>query len=452
MKFQDSSVFILKKIKRNKTLTLSITIFLFIVLVGLWSNPSLESKVYPDTQTYVKLSKSIFDENPLNRPPVYPIFLKISSVFGGDSWTENVFLLQLFNHASILTLCFFLFNYLVGNRFLAALLCLIIGFNPSQLYWLPSVLPEMLLCFFITLCWVLSLFFIYSQGRYFPKTILTSIGTFSGIAALVKPVWMLGIIPVFISLLIFNQSKRVNFYKLIICTVGLHFMLIYGWKSAQYINGVETSNGRILTINVCMASLRSGLIKHGEGTRLYESIKNMGYLTQAKLLNGEDNEKFREIYNALNEEQRCDPEFERRIRDNARVEYLIAQMKYWHRFFSNRMFYPNTPKTFLGLPDEVRYLYVTSYSYFYRPLMPLMLLLTLALYFIYPKYKAFIFTSLSILIYFSLVVIIFTKSQSSVMRMRVPVEIILFATSLLPFMCYIKKNAFLHLNKTIRGK
>ena len=100
MKFQDSSVFILKKIKRNKTLTLSITIFLFIVLVGLWSNPSLESKVYPDTQTYVKLSKSIFDENPLNRPPVYPIFLKISSVFGGDSWTENVFLLQLFNHAS----------------------------------------------------------------------------------------------------------------------------------------------------------------------------------------------------------------------------------------------------------------------------------------------------------------------------------------------------------------
>ena len=127
-------------------------------------------------------------------------------------------------------------------------------------------------------------------------------------------------------------------------------------------------------------------------------------------------------------------------------------MKYWHRFFSNRMFYPNTPKTFLGLPDEVRYLYVTSYSYFYRPLMPLMLLLTLALYFIYPKYKAFIFTSLSILIYFSLVVIIFTKSQSSVMRMRVPVEIILFATSLLPFMCYIRKSAFLHFNKTFREK
>ena len=72
----------------------------------------------------------------------------------------------------------------------------------------------------------------------------------------------------------------------------------------------------------------------------------MGYLTQAKLLNGEDNDKFREIYNALNEEQRYDPEFERRIRDNAKVEYLIAQMKYWHRFFSNRMFYPNTPKTF----------------------------------------------------------------------------------------------------------
>ena len=74
--------------------------------------------------------------------------------------------------------------------------------------------------------------------------------------------------------------------------------------------------------------------------------------------------------------------------------------------------------------------------------MPLMLLLTMVLYFIYPKYRAFIFTSLSILIYFSLVVIIFSKSQSSVMRLRVPVEIILFATSLLPFMCYIRKVHF----------
>ena len=48
------------------------------------------------------------------------------------------------------------------------------------------------------------------------------------------------------------------------------------------------------------------------------------------------------------------------------------------------------------------------------------------------KYRALLLTSLAMLVYFSLVVIMFSKSQSSVMRMRVPVEIILFISTLYP--------------------
>ena len=427
------------KIIKNKILFSSLIIFLFIILVGFWSNPSLESRIYPDTHAYVKLSENIFDEKSNYRTPIYPLFLKISSIFGNDDWTRNIFLFQLLNHALILTLCFFLFSFLGFNHWLAIILCLIMGFNPSQLYSLTNILPEMLLCLFITLCWAFSLFFIYSKGIYYPITILTSIGLLSGIAALIKPVWMMGIIPIFISILIFNQNKKINFYKLFICTIGLHLVMIFSWKGIKYINGVKLSSGKTLTINICMASLRSGLIKYGEGTPLYQSIKNLGYLEQAKLLDGKDNEKFREIYHTLTWEQKYDPQFEKRIRENAKVEFVIAQMKYWHRFFTNRMFSPGKSDSFLGLSDEGRYLYIALYSYLYRPIIPIMLLLTLLLYFIDSKHRALIFTSFSILIYFSLVVIIFSKSQSSVMRMRVPVEIILFSTSLLPILSNYKK-------------
>ena len=61
--------------------------------------------------------------------------------------------------------------------------------------------------------------------------------------------------------------------------------------------------GRHLTVNICMASIRSGLIKYGEGTPIYEQLRKNGNLKQALLLNGEDNQKFRNIYASLSWEQ-----------------------------------------------------------------------------------------------------------------------------------------------------
>ena len=98
------------------------------------------------------------------------------------------------------------------------------------------------------------------------------------------------------------------------------------------------------------------------------------------------------------------------------------------------MFSPNKKDSFIKLPEVGKRLYVILYSYFYRPVIPLLLIMSIAIIIFKKKYLPIVVTSLVILGYFSLVVIMFSKSQSSVMRMRVPVEIILFISILYPTM------------------
>ena len=128
------------------------------------------------------------------RPPIYPLFLWMSSLFGNIESSKNIFVMQLTLHASTMLICFLFLNYLKVNVILAFIICLIAGINPSQLYHASNILPEMLLCSVITICWILSLLFIYSSGNFFPIIVLILIGATSGVVmALTKPVWLLGI-------------------------------------------------------------------------------------------------------------------------------------------------------------------------------------------------------------------------------------------------------------------
>ena len=421
-------------LKEFRLFILSAILFLLIFSIGIWSNPLLNATLAPDSYDYLTLASNLFDESANFRPPIYPVFLWISSLFGNIESAKNIFLMQLALHALTIFICFLFLNHLKVNIILAFIICLIAGINPSQLYHASSILPEMLLCSFITICWVLSLFFIYSSGNFSPILVLILIGVTSGLAALTKPVWLLGIFPILISILVLNNNKKISSKKISILMVGAHFLVIFFWNGINLIKNVKLQRGKTLTINICMASIRSGLIKHGEGTPIYEQLRKNGYLKQALSLNGEDNKKFRNIYASLSWEERYDPQFANRIFQNAKLDFAISQLKYWHYFFLNRMFSPNKKDSFIKLPEVGKRLYVILYSYFYRPAIPLLLIMSMIIIIFKKKYLSLVLTSLTILVYFSLVVIMFSKSQSSVMRMRVPVEIILFISTLYPTM------------------
>ena len=424
--------FSILNLKEYRLFILSTILLLLIFSLGIWSNPLLNATLAPDSYDYLTLAGNLFDESANFRPPMYPVFLWISSSLGNVESAKNIFLMQLILHALTMVICFLFLNYLKVNVILAFIICLIAGINPSQLYHASNILPEMLLCSIITMCWILSLFFIYSSGDFSPIIVLILIGVTSGLAALTKPVWLLGIFPILISILLLNNNKKISSKKISILLIGSHFLVIFFWNGINFIKNVQLQRGKTLTINICMASIRSGLIKHGEGTPIYEQLRKSGYLKQALLLDGKDNQKFRNIYASLSWEQRYDPQFASRIFQSAKLEFAISQLKYWHYFFINRMFSPNKKDSFVKLPEVGKRLYVILYSYFYRPIMPILLIMSMTIIIFKKKYRALLLTSLAMLIYFSLVVIMFSKSQSSVMRMRVPVEIILFISTLYP--------------------
>lgn len=434
------------KLKEAKLIYLSLILFCQIFIIGIWSNPSLNASISPDSYDYITLSNNLFDENSNFRPPIYPLFLKLSSLLGELELTKKIFLMQITLHSLNILICFLFLNYIKVNPFIALIICLLAGVNPSQLYHTSIMLPEMLLCFAITTCWILVLFFIYNSGNFFHEQNLVLIGTISGLAALIKPVWLLGILPILISILLLNKNKNISFIKISTSLIGTHFLIIFLWDGINYFSDVKLQKGKTLTVNICMASIRSGLIKYGEGTPIYEHLKNNGDLKKALALNGEDNKDFRNIYKSLSWQQKYDTQFVDRIIKYGKLEFVISQLKYWHYFFKNRMFSPNKTDSFIYFPEIGKKLYVVIYSYFYRPIMPMLLIFSTVIIFFNRKYRPLVLTSVFILIYFSLVVILFSKSQSSVMRMRVPVEIILFICSTYP-MIDLLKNYFIKLMK-----
>ena len=67
------------KLKEAKLIYLSLILFCQIFIIGIWSNPSLNASISPDSYDYITLSNNLFDENSNFRPPIYPLFLKLSS-------------------------------------------------------------------------------------------------------------------------------------------------------------------------------------------------------------------------------------------------------------------------------------------------------------------------------------------------------------------------------------
>ena len=110
------------------------------------------------------------------------------------------------------------------------------------------------------------------------------------------------------------------------------------------------------------------------------------------------------------------------------MKYILGQLSTWHTFFTKRMFFPNG---FPGLPNIGKYIYVGSYYNLYRPLLPILLILFLALFKVKELQPVVILIS-SILIYFSLLHAIFTASPQHFIYYRTSIEYILFFAAFLP--------------------
>ncbi|MAT79617.1 MAG: hypothetical protein CMD13_02650 [Flavobacteriales bacterium] len=427
-----------------------IFIVLIICLFCWWSNPSLIPKMSPDSWGYINLSEDFSHDASEIRSCLFPLFIKFCRLISDTYWPQIFSVIQILFHSVI---CFLLFHAYLKfnfNKSIAVILTLIIGFNPALVYYTTYILADHFLAVITTLACLCSVYSIelYNKNNkiniYF---ILTAILT--GLSVVIKPIAILVIVPILL-LYIFNCRSKLDCFKSLVLLLVIHFSFHVLWEQYKIINNPKSKFELLDSIeySINMTSIRGGLIEAGKGTPLYNSILKKNLLDDARKFRIEmsytmdTNPLYWKFNKELTWKEKNDKEFAISIINNNPIKLFLYSISNWHAFFTKRSF-GFSESSFPGMPEFVRYIYIVGYSFLYRPLLLILVFITIIIL-VKKKLLTLLFSYGGVILYASLAVAILTPHGSEFARYRVWVEYILWFLALLPL-------GFL-LNKVIRMK
>ena len=131
-----------------------VTLFLIILSFSYWSNPNLSPQISPDGQGYWELAKNFKSEVGLIRPFFFPFFIKLCMIISHENWQEIFSYFQIILHSSLCTMLLFSFYEFGIKKSVSFLLSLLIGFNPSLIFYTNYLLADFLLAILSTLSWI----------------------------------------------------------------------------------------------------------------------------------------------------------------------------------------------------------------------------------------------------------------------------------------------------------
>ena len=437
----------------NKNLVLSVVIFFIVFIFVWWSNPTMYPMLSPDSGDYIALSTDFNSEYSGYRSFFLPLVIKFTKIISLSYWPLIFSFIQISLHGLI---CILLFNFYLKfsfNKIVATILVLIIGFNPSIVYYTTYLLAEHLLAIFTTLAWFfMNRFLNYEKNIYY----IAFIGIFSGLAIATKPIFIFGIIPLLLTY--FFLSKRTLYMLktiIIILVINYSFYFVWeGYKKSINTNSTFKSIDQI-SLSINMTALRAGLVEYGKGTNLYKFLEKNNLINLAKELKikptytMDSDMNYLIIYNTLRDSSilRYDKEFTLRILEHAPIRILMYSVTNWHAFFTKRSFSPGE-RSFPYMPNILRYFYNAGYAFLYRP--GLLILLILSIIILYKKkYLPLLFSSLGIILYASLCIVVLTPHGGEFPRYRVWIEYIMWFLALFPigmFIEYLGQNKIFNKN------
>ncbi len=426
----------------------NLTLFIFIIFFNLWSNPNLTPHENGDSPGYVSLANNFSDEKANDlRSFGYPLLIKFSMILDFDNWKKVLVLTQIFLHAFsmfILYLGLIKINY---NENLALLLSLIIGIHPALIVYTNYLIAESFMGFVLILYWFIGISIIKTK---FSSLNIFFLGFISSFAYMVKAVWILGFTTFIFPLMYLVKNKKKIILPLILLTFA-HFSLPIFWESFKAKTNTNNEKFRYqsIVVNINMAAVRIGLIESAKGTDLYKKIDSLGYMDLAKQCNGKDDGRFRTIYHSIDFMDRYDLEFTKDILENSLLEFTCGQLINIYRIFSDRTHLPGYD-AFKYMPHKLKYLYFSIYNFFYRPLLFLLLIFGVFLNFKNTGQRGMIIFNYSILVYFSLVLSLFTIAPVHMIRMRIPIEFLIVIHSISPVINYFRELDFLSDNKIFK--
>jgi len=363
-------------------------------------------------------------------------------------WHIILSIIQIFSHGLVIVLLFQLYNKIGISIYSSFLLSLIIGFNPNLLYYSTYILSDQIFGVIVSLTWIslIALVFSKSKQKIISNKYLYITGIFSGLAIVTKPAWLLGILPIILTVLLIERNKRILFISISVLLV-LHFSFSTYWtlyknqvnnKPIYGISKEENVIERLLLYfggrNINDGAIRLGLINHGIGTDLYNKIESKGLLNTAKKLNGDNMNNYLIIKDSLNWEDWSDVEFARSILTNVPGKYYFNRMKQWYTFFTKRMFHPSIDSAFPKASYILKLGYIKFYNVLYRPFLLLLLLIFIGMMIIIKniRYKIILYSSIPIICYYTILHTLIASWNNEFIRFRTSIEYILFFCALLP--------------------
>jgi hypothetical protein len=412
----------------------AILIFVFAV----WSYGGRAVDWSPDSEEYLAVTKNLTSEFAQDRPPGYPFLLRFSMLLG-ENWQEITVVFQCLMLSAIGVMFIYLIQNLFGLPWIGALFALLIGFEPSMAHWANGILPETFLSFFVTLIWFLSLHLLKLDDHLTRRKIVVAafVGLLSGYAVLIKPIWIFGFVPLVLAIILINLKKLKNSFILASVMVIMHCAVILPWQIFLNNHFGQKFISRTGSINLNLVTLRAGLAKNCPGTPMYEYLQTKGLLNDAISLKWDDFNAFRKMKDAIPWETRDDPSFYRAAIKSEPQTYARLLVTRWPKFITSRPV-PLQNEGFPHMPQLVRYLYGGAYAWFFKLLLPVLLIGALFLAIKSSELRPLILLSFGILIYVSILIVFTSYQDALITRMRVSVMPIMIFLSVLPVLSIIQ--------------
>lgn len=410
--------------------TLALTLFL---------GPPVSPIEQPDTRQYAAVALDLGSEWSRDRPPVYPLLIRLCRSLAGPEWPRAVVIVQvglLCGLAASLSRLLRRHGMRPGWAVATAVASCT---TPSLILYSRILLPEVSMAVLVVLAWNASLRAVDGSSQRSPVLLAGLAGLWSGAAALTKPVWLPGALPLAAGILLARGPKASDRRRAALTLVAVHAAVILSWQAFLFQRFGQLQLSRTRSIALNLAAIRLGMTHFADGTPLYRYLERAGLLDAALRLRFEDLTEFNRIKDAIPLEMRIDREFEKKAVFDHVGLFVLRQLRRTPAFFLTRPIEFGLARTGDGLPGTLRSLHRLVYAVYFRvrigPWMVspcLLLLLAGAVWWILGGANRNLFgVSLLCLAGFVLETVLLSFQDSTLARYRVEVEPILLTVTLL---------------------
>lgn len=257
-------------------------------------------------------------------------------------------------------------------------------------------------------------------------------GLCSGIALLLKPLWILGafvIVLVYVAFNINEFKKSLYIASLVIISNLFVWSL---WQCFLIVNFGQFRLSRVGSINFNMVTIRAGLTRYAENTPLYIYLEKNNLLKTAKELTWNDYDKFIEIKGKIPWDERADNEFYKKAFFSNPWPLLKVKSKEWVYIFNRKPIIINVNSSFKCYPIIIQKIYYNFYKILFSNILICLLIISFLLWIYNLKFRFITLLSSMIILYYASIITLLSYQIHHYTRMRIGLEPIMFFVAFIP--------------------